>query len=97
MMTLHANHPKLTSGARQGLFMLQVQGNPKTLCNGLTRRDLLTAGAALGLTLPAFLRAEPASAERKPDARQETRTSAGRSRASCCSSTARRASSNWPT
>src|SRR5215212_12013640 len=37
--------------------MLRVLGNPKRLCNGLTRRDLLTAGSALGLTLPAFLRA----------------------------------------
>jgi hypothetical protein len=37
--------------------MLRVLGNRKTLCNGLSRRDLLTAGAALGLSLPAFLRA----------------------------------------
>ena len=29
--------------------MLRVLGNPKRLCNGLTRRDLLTAGSALGL------------------------------------------------
>jgi hypothetical protein len=42
--------------------MLRVLGNPKRLCTGLTRRDLLTAGSALGLTLPAFLRAR---AERK--------------------------------
>jgi hypothetical protein len=40
--------------------MLRVLGNPKRLCNGVTRRDLLTAGAALGLTLPAFLRAQAA-------------------------------------
>src|SRR5262245_47820533 len=45
--------------------MLRVLGNPKTLCTGLTRRDLLTAGAALGLTLPAFLRAR-ASGGRQP-------------------------------
>src|SRR5947207_3431409 len=38
--------------------MLRVLGNPKTLCNGITRRDLLTAGAALGLSLPAFLHAQ---------------------------------------
>src|SRR5262245_9047324 len=37
--------------------MLRVLGNPKRLCNGLTRRDFITAGSALGLTLPAFLRA----------------------------------------
>lgn len=46
--------------------MLRVLGNPKQLCTGPTRRDLLTAGAALGLTLPAFLRAE---AERTPSTR----------------------------
>src|SRR5882757_5364024 len=38
--------------------MLRVLGNPKRLCDGITRRDLLTAGSALGLTLPAFLRAQ---------------------------------------
>ncbi|HSQ58009.1 MAG TPA: DUF1501 domain-containing protein, partial [Gemmata sp.] len=38
--------------------MLRVLGNRKTLCNGVTRRDLLTAGAALGLNLPAFLRSQ---------------------------------------
>jgi hypothetical protein len=46
--------------------MLRVLGNPKRLCSGLTRRDLLAAGSALGLTLPAFLRAR---AERAPAAR----------------------------
>ena len=49
--------------------MLRVLGNPKRLCNGLTRRDLLTAGAALGLTLPAFLRAQaerPATGGSRP-------------------------------
>lgn len=40
--------------------MLRVLGNPKRLCNGVTRRDLLTAGAALGFNLPAFLRAQSA-------------------------------------
>ena len=47
--------------------MLRVLGNPKTLCNGLTRRDLLTAGAALGLTLPAFLRAQAEPSRTSPD------------------------------
>jgi hypothetical protein len=37
--------------------MLHVLGNRKTLCNGQSRREFLTAGAALGLTLPAYLRA----------------------------------------
>jgi hypothetical protein len=41
--------------------MLRVLGNPKTLCNGVSRRDFLTAGAALGLSLPAFLRAQAES------------------------------------
>ncbi|HVL15295.1 MAG TPA: DUF1501 domain-containing protein [Gemmata sp.] len=47
--------------------MLRVLGNRKTLCDGLTRRDLLTAGAALGLTLPAFLRARAEPARPNPD------------------------------
>jgi len=38
--------------------MLRVLGNSKTLCNGVTRRDLLTAGAAFGLTLANTLRAD---------------------------------------
>jgi hypothetical protein len=38
--------------------MLRVLGNHKRLCTGPTRRDLLTAGAALGLTLPDVLRAQ---------------------------------------
>ncbi len=49
--------------------MLRVLGNPKRLCNGLTRRDLLTAGSALGLTLPAFLRAQ---AERRSGSEKPT-------------------------
>jgi len=28
--------------------MLRVLGNPNGSCNGLTRRELLTAGSALG-------------------------------------------------
>jgi Protein of unknown function (DUF1501) len=49
--------------------MLRVLGNRKTLCNGITRRDLLTAGAALGLSLPAFMRQQASgrASERKPD------------------------------
>jgi hypothetical protein len=46
--------------------MLRVLGNRKTLCNGLTRRDLLTAGAAMGLSLPDFLRAQAAAPTEKP-------------------------------
>jgi hypothetical protein len=46
--------------------MLRVLGNPKRLCNGLTRRDLLTAGSALGLTLPAFLRAQGRTPAARP-------------------------------
>ncbi|MBA4065187.1 MAG: DUF1501 domain-containing protein [Isosphaera sp.] len=38
--------------------MLRVLGQPKTLCTGATRRDFLTAGAALGLTLADALRAD---------------------------------------
>jgi hypothetical protein len=46
-----------TRGTPGFRHMLRVLGHPKRLCNGLTRRDLLTAGSALGLTLPPFLRA----------------------------------------
>ncbi|HEV3383948.1 MAG TPA: DUF1501 domain-containing protein [Gemmata sp.] len=45
--------------------MLRVLGNRKTLCNGMSRRDLLTAGAALGLSLPDFLRAQATSPAEK--------------------------------
>lgn len=39
--------------------MLRVLGNPKRLCNGLTRRDMLVAGglSLFGLTLPDWLKA----------------------------------------
>src|SRR5918995_7360880 len=50
--------------------MLQVLGHPKTLCNGMTRRDLLTAGAALGLTLPGFLQAQARGSEKEERDRQ---------------------------
>lgn len=47
--------------------MLRVLGSTKRLCDGLTRREMLTAGglSMLGLTLPDFLRAQAAS-EGKP-------------------------------
>jgi hypothetical protein len=50
--------------------MLQVLGHPKTLCNGMTRRDLLTAGAALGLTLPGFLQAQAQGSAKEERDRQ---------------------------
>ncbi|MCZ2340529.1 MAG: DUF1501 domain-containing protein [Bacteroidales bacterium] len=39
--------------------MLRVLGSPKTLCDGVTRREMLTAGSLslLGLSLPDYLRA----------------------------------------
>src|SRR5688572_17538224 len=43
--------------------MLRVLGNRKTLCNGITRRDFLTAGAALGLTLADTLRVDAESGQ----------------------------------
>lgn len=43
--------------------MLRVLGNPKRLCDGLTRRDLLHAGGLLGLGLPRLLHARAAAAE----------------------------------
>jgi hypothetical protein len=51
--------------------MLHLPGHPVNLCCGLTRRDLLRAGALgwVGLTLPQLLRLQHAqAAERKPSA-----------------------------
>ncbi|MFO1022398.1 MAG: DUF1501 domain-containing protein [Planctomycetales bacterium] len=44
--------------------MLRILGNPKRLCDGVTRRDVLRAGGLgfAGLTLPDFLRFREASA-----------------------------------
>jgi hypothetical protein len=44
--------------------MLRILGNPKTLCNGVTRRDLLEVGglSLLGLGLTDYLRMQPAQA-----------------------------------
>jgi hypothetical protein len=58
--------------------MLRVLGNRKTLCNGVTRRDLLTAGAALGLSLPDVLRHEAAA--RASDAKPKHDASFGRAK-----------------
>src|SRR5437762_471532 len=49
--------------------MLRILGSPKTLCDGLTRRDMLHVGALslLGLGLPDYLRGiagQPASPSR---------------------------------
>src|SRR5215813_8876215 len=44
--------------------MLRILGSPKTLCDGLTRRDMLWAGGLglLGVGLEGFLRAKDAQA-----------------------------------
>lgn len=52
--------------------MLRVLGNSKTLCNGISRRDLLTVGAALGLSLPDFLRAQASTPAEKTSAARES-------------------------
>lgn len=46
--------------------MLRITAGKQRLCDGLTRRDLLRVGGAgvLGLTLPGWLRAEPARGSR---------------------------------
>lgn len=51
--------------------MLIVQGQPQTLCNGFTRRDVLQAAGAglLGTSLPALLAAEEAGAVVRPRAK----------------------------
>src|SRR5437764_11088479 len=50
--------------------MLRILGSPKTLCDGLTRRDMLHVGALslLGLGLPDYLRGiagQPAASPRR--------------------------------
>jgi Protein of unknown function (DUF1501) len=47
-----------------GTLMLRILGSPKTFCDGLTRRDMLQAGALglFGLGLPDFLRLREAQA-----------------------------------
>ena len=46
--------------------MLRILGSPKTLCDGLTRRDLLHVGGlgVFGLTLSSFLRLKVGASER---------------------------------
>lgn len=48
--------------------MLRLQGNPKTLCDGLTRRDLLHVGglASLGVSLADVMRLQAAPATTAP-------------------------------
>ena len=48
--------------------MLRLLGTPKTLCDGLTRRDLLHVGGlgAFGLTLPSFLKLKAESPRPTP-------------------------------
>ena len=54
--------------------MLRLQGSPTTLCNELTRRDLLHVGGlgAFGLTLASFLEAKAASQKESTRARDST-------------------------
>jgi hypothetical protein len=54
--------------------MLRVLGNPKRLCDGLTRRDLLQVGAlgAFGLTLGDFLRLRAGAAESPAPPRRDS-------------------------
>src|SRR5689334_8355495 len=51
--------------------MLTILGNPRRLCNGLTRRQLLQAGGAglFGLSLPKVLAAEMAQPQRRARAK----------------------------
>ena len=78
--------------------MLRVLGGPKRFCDGLTRRELLQVGSLglLGLGLPQ-LASSVAGTGRAPAGLRACRGSARRSRASCCSCTARRASSRRST
>jgi hypothetical protein len=51
--------------------MLRILGSPKTLCDGLTRRDMLHVGGLgiLGLGLPDYLRVQAALRSHHPDRR----------------------------
>lgn len=51
--------------------MLTIQGRPRKLCNGLTRREILQAGGAgmLGLSLPELLAAESLASDVQPKAK----------------------------
>lgn len=51
--------------------MLTINGQPRTLCNGVTRRKILQAGGAgmLGLSLPKLLEAEALSSGHAPKAK----------------------------
>ena len=76
--------------------MIRVLGGPKRLCDGLTRRDLLHVGSLglLGLGLAGVAAWRGAGGR---DAPAVPAGSARRSRASCCSSTGRPASSRRST
>ncbi len=58
------NH-RVGQGVDKGDVMLRILGSPTTLCDGLTRRDLLHVGGlgALGLGLSDLLRLDQAQAE----------------------------------
>lgn len=51
--------------------MLTIQGKPRSLCNGRTRREILQAGGAgmLGLSLPKLLAAESLTEDLRPKAK----------------------------
>ena len=54
--------------------MLRLLGPPTTLCDGLTRRDLLHVGGlgAFGLTLPSFLKLQASEPARAPAAKDSS-------------------------
>src|SRR5947209_2800700 len=64
-MRAHAARP-----TNRGAVMLRILGNRKRLCNGLTRRELLTAGglSLFGLGLHDFFRLRDARAGGTPPA-----------------------------
>ena len=59
------NNSSDSSYIRGGETMLRLQGNSKTLCDGLTRRDLLHVGGlgAFGLDFQDVLGSKPAHAK----------------------------------
>src|SRR5580704_10266145 len=62
--------------------MLRILGNPKRLCDGITRRELLQVGGAsvLGLSLPRLLEAQSGSPGAKTAVRGDLAASFGRAK-----------------
>src|SRR5215470_15373740 len=81
MASAEARRIAAPSATSRVLEMLPISGSRKTLCDGITRRDLLQIGglSSLGLSLSEFLRLNEAQAETTGD-----QTPAGFGQAKAC-------------